>query len=239
MKYGFVYETTNNVDGKKYIGKCIYGRKNNWETYLGSGVYLKRAIKLHGKENFSRRILAEADSKEELEQLEEGLILKHNAVEDEGYYNLKLTSMGGDTFTNNPNKEHTRKLKAVNSKGKKNPQYNKPKTEAMINGVKKANNRAVVVEGILYESLTEASIKTGIGITTISFRLDSDTFPTYIRITPKNKVAKRDVKNKPIAMSIEGKEYKSYSEAVKELGYSKPKIRHRIESTDFPTWFII
>ena len=39
--YGFIYETTNNVNGMKYIGQKAYDKRGNWKTYLGSGVYLK------------------------------------------------------------------------------------------------------------------------------------------------------------------------------------------------------
>ncbi|WP_425411978.1 hypothetical protein [Lysinibacillus contaminans] len=69
--YGFIYETINKINGKKYIGKCIYDRINNWENYLGSGVYLKRAIKKYGKENFEKKIICIAYSDDELNQLEE------------------------------------------------------------------------------------------------------------------------------------------------------------------------
>jgi hypothetical protein len=43
-----IYKTTNIINGKYYVGKDI----NNSESYLGSGVLLKRAIKKYGKENF-------------------------------------------------------------------------------------------------------------------------------------------------------------------------------------------
>ena len=49
--YGFIYITTNNLDGKKYIGQKSYSMPN-WKRYLGSGIYLKRAIKKYGRENF-------------------------------------------------------------------------------------------------------------------------------------------------------------------------------------------
>ena len=53
--YGFIYITTNNVNGKKYIGqKKYYG---NHEVYIGSGVELKNAINKYGKENFTREII--------------------------------------------------------------------------------------------------------------------------------------------------------------------------------------
>ncbi len=45
VSYGFIYMTVNKLNGMKYIGKCIYKRQNNWCNYLGSGLYLQRAIK--------------------------------------------------------------------------------------------------------------------------------------------------------------------------------------------------
>lgn len=68
--YGFIYETTNNINGMKYIGQKIYDKHGNWKIYLGSGIYLKRAILKYGKENFSRKILEECDSKEDLDNRE-------------------------------------------------------------------------------------------------------------------------------------------------------------------------
>jgi hypothetical protein len=38
----FIYKTTNLINKKIYIGKCS---KQKDETYLGSGKYLKKAIK--------------------------------------------------------------------------------------------------------------------------------------------------------------------------------------------------
>lgn len=169
----------------KYIGKCRYDRKNGWKTYLGSGVYLKRAIQKYGKENFNRIIIDECNSEEELRDVEEYYISQFNAVESKDFYNIKYTSIGGDTFTNNPNKEWTRLLKSINSSGKRNPMYNKPKTQKMIDSVKKANSRPIQIDGVRYKSTAEASKKLGIKPTTIGYRLDTDTFPNYIRLYTK------------------------------------------------------
>jgi len=55
MIYYFVYETTNNINGKKYIG---YHKTTNLnDGYLGSGKILHYAIKKYGRGAFSRRIL--------------------------------------------------------------------------------------------------------------------------------------------------------------------------------------
>lgn len=89
--YGFIYETTNNTNNKKYIGQRKYYK--GWETYLGSGSALKIAIERDGKENFSRVILEEAETKEELNELEILYIKKFDAVKSKDFYNF---AEGGD-----------------------------------------------------------------------------------------------------------------------------------------------
>lgn len=73
--YGFIYITTNLINGKKYIGQ----KKGYNDTYLGSGKILKLAIKKYGRENFKREILDYANSKEELNIKEDYYIHKYNA----------------------------------------------------------------------------------------------------------------------------------------------------------------
>lgn len=90
--YGFIYITTNLINGKKYIGQKIFDR--HWKLYLGSGKRLKYAIKKYGKENFTREIIAITYSKEELNNLEIKYINIHNAVKSDDYYNI---SYGGGT----------------------------------------------------------------------------------------------------------------------------------------------
>lgn len=83
--YGFIYMTTNLINGKKYIGQH---KGDGTDSYLGSGDRLIMAIKKYGKHNFKREILCFAKSKEELDLLEIWYINEHNAVEDDNYYNI-------------------------------------------------------------------------------------------------------------------------------------------------------
>lgn len=84
--YGFVYVTTNIINGKKYIGQRRYS--SGWKKYLGSGISFKKAIKKYGRESFIREIVLDAFSKEELNILEIKFIKIFNAAEDENYYNI-------------------------------------------------------------------------------------------------------------------------------------------------------
>lgn len=230
--YGFVYITTNNIDGKQYIGKCEYNRENGWESYLGSGVYLKRAIKKHGSHNFSREIIFQAKTKKELEEKEEFYIKEYNAAEDPNFYNLKETSIGGDTFTHHPDKEGYAFKKSIRAQGENNPQYNKPKTEKMINAVKKANSRAVIVEGQEFASGAEASRVLGIPQSTIGYRLDRG-YEGYERLIPKKKIVKY------AGISVDGTVYDSVKDASEDTFLSEKTLRSRAHSPNFPNTFFI
>ena len=89
--YGYIYETTNLINKKKYIGK----HKSNFfdSNYYGSGIALKRAINKYGKENFSIRILEECNSQKELDKKETYYIELFDAVNSSKFYN---NSYGGE-----------------------------------------------------------------------------------------------------------------------------------------------
>jgi hypothetical protein len=86
--YGFIYITTNKINGKRYIGQKKYDNASRWKSYLGSGFHLMNAIKHYGKENFFREIIDIAYSEEELNKKEEMWIKKYNAVNDNNFYNM-------------------------------------------------------------------------------------------------------------------------------------------------------
>lgn len=89
---GFIYITTNNITGKKYIGKKYYyysnGKESDWRTYLGSSKLLKKDIEHFGAGNFSREIIDKAADEESLALLEKHYIDEADAVLSEEYYNL-------------------------------------------------------------------------------------------------------------------------------------------------------
>lgn len=91
--YGFIYITTNIINGRRYIGQKSFDYKSRWYSYVGSGYQLIKAIKKYGKENFKRDIVAIAYTAKELNELEIIWIRDYNAVINENFYNM---ADGGD-----------------------------------------------------------------------------------------------------------------------------------------------
>lgn len=62
--FGYVYKTTNLINGKTYVGK--HRRSYFDKKYYGSGKHLKSAIKKYGLENFKVEVLEWCNSNKEL-----------------------------------------------------------------------------------------------------------------------------------------------------------------------------
>ena len=94
IMYGYIYETINLINNKKYIGqhKCSQFDPN----YKGSGKRLRQAFKKYGKENFSCTLLKKCFSKKELDEQEKYFIEIYNCVESRDYYNIKPGGEGGN-----------------------------------------------------------------------------------------------------------------------------------------------
>jgi hypothetical protein len=102
---GFVYEITNIVSGRKYIGKKLAkfkrsrpplkGRRNkrrylvnsDWQDYYGSSDELTADVLKLGKENFKREILFYCYSKAELSYVEAREQFARKVLESNDYYN--------------------------------------------------------------------------------------------------------------------------------------------------------
>lgn len=90
--YYLVYETTNLTNGRIYVGS--HKTTVVEDGYLGSGTLMRRAIRKHGPDNFSRRIIKECSSAEEMYSLE-AQIVDADFVARKDTYNVKLGGQGG------------------------------------------------------------------------------------------------------------------------------------------------
>ena len=108
---GFVYLITNNISGRKYIGKKLSqfsktqqrtvklknGTKkkkkirnkvdSDWQDYYGSSPELTKDVELLGKDNFSREILYYCKSKSECSYIEAREQFSRRVLESKDYYN--------------------------------------------------------------------------------------------------------------------------------------------------------
>ena len=100
--YGFIYEITNNLTGKKYIGRKYFsqaktrqvkGKKkrtrveSDWRDYWGSNKELLADIDKYGKENFTRVILKLCETRGNTNYWEAKYQFDNNVLLEDNYYN--------------------------------------------------------------------------------------------------------------------------------------------------------
>lgn len=93
QKYYFVYEITNKINGKTYIG--CHETYNIDDCYMGSGKLIKKAISKYGIENFKKVILSYHGTRDEM-------FLKERNIIDakKPQYNLNIGGRGGFHYIN-------------------------------------------------------------------------------------------------------------------------------------------
>lgn len=112
---GFIYEWTNNINGKMYIGSHM-GTVD--DGYVGSGKVFIRAIKKYGIEQFSRSIIehVKTDDRHMLLEREKFWLDSVNAATNHMYYNIAKDVIGGDTkagWSDERRAEFSQKIKNV------------------------------------------------------------------------------------------------------------------------------
>lgn len=112
FKYFTIYETTNLINGKKYIG--MHSTNNLNDDYIGSGTIFRRAVEKYGKNNFKKEILYVFNSFNDMKDKETELVTK-DIVESNEYYNMKTGGEGG-VYS-----DEVRKIISIKATGRKMP----------------------------------------------------------------------------------------------------------------------
>lgn len=115
MKYGYVYKTTNLINGKIYIGQHKWPGPDIDPKYFGSGKILKEAIKTYGKENFKCEILEWCESFDKLNKRERYWEKLHGLPDPKREIGYNITTGGqgvpGYNFTEDDRQKISEKSK--------------------------------------------------------------------------------------------------------------------------------
>lgn len=176
-----IYSITCLNNGKVYFGrsqeieKRWRSHKNMFRKSSHNNTKMQEDWNKYGEEAFLFEVIYTTSD------LEESIEIEQSYIDSDIFtkYNISNAKMGGDTFTNNPRQEEIRKLKSINSSGERNPMYGKPKSARMIQRVKEANSKKVVIDGVLYPSVTEASKAHNMKVSTVCYRLKANSFKDW------------------------------------------------------------
>lgn len=126
---GFIYLTTNLVNGKIYIGRHEFNKEN--KIYIGSGSKFRLALKKYGRENFKRKILRICHSEHELTIWEYVYIKKYHSQDKNIGYNIADGNVNTSKY--NPTKlpEVRKKMMEINRRTTSDPDYRKRQSEIM------------------------------------------------------------------------------------------------------------
>jgi len=124
----YIYEITNKINGKTYIGK--HQTENLNDGYFGSGNLILKAQKKYGLENFEKKIIIQGNfSKEDLNRFEKCAI-RINKFLGKAEYNIAKGGDGGQVFwgTGFDTEEDRKRLGKLSYEGllkkeKENPGY--------------------------------------------------------------------------------------------------------------------
>lgn len=147
-----IYKTTNIINGKIYIGKD----SNDNPSYLGSGLYLKRAIKKYGKENFIKETLEICDLSN-INEREIYWIAKLDARNLKIGYNITMGGEGTGSGVDHPkfgkhyifSDEHKKNLSKSHiglQSGSKHPLYGTVRSEDTRNKISESLKGQIISE---------------------------------------------------------------------------------------------
>lgn len=84
-RYNYFYRVTNKANGKVYYGIHSSNKDPKKDNYLGSGMAIRRAVQVYGRENFFRDDLQFFDTRKELVEYEAQQVTKETVLNQETY----------------------------------------------------------------------------------------------------------------------------------------------------------
>ena len=225
MDYGYIYKTTNLVNGRIYIGQ----HEGTFSPeYLGSGKILTKAIIKYGKNNFRLEVLAFATTRPMLNGLEMKYIYEYQKVFGKDFlYNIISGGAGGGIPHSEETKnkishahigikhsEETKKKIGQESKSRKHSQESKLKISKALTGLKRSDETKHKISLIGMGRKFSDETKNKISKALIGHETSIET-RNKIGLAHKNKIVSDDAKRK---MSIAKKGKPAWNKG-KKLGF--------------------
>lgn len=227
-----LYQTTNLVNGKVYVGVHMLQNTAKSRNYLGSGDRITAAIKKYGRENFKRITLAEFNCVEDVYTAEAEIVTEEFAKRLDTY-NISRGGRGGANIT------AEMKIKMRDAKlGKKLSEETKAKIGAASKGntyslgkVLSEETKAKMSEAGKHRKHSEETKKK------ISSTLTGKTHTAESKALMRtSKLGRSGAKNScSVPIVINDKYYESMSLASKAEGIPRQTIRDRLVNIK-PEW---
>lgn len=227
-----LYQTTNELNGKIYIGvhKLANTSKSRW--YLGSGESLNLAIKKYGRKNFVRQTLEEFNSAEEAYQAEARNVTEEFCSRFDTY-NISCGGRGGNIQTD----ATKAKISAAN-KGKKRSEETKAKIALTKIGNKNRLGKPHTKEAKIKIGSAQIGHKRWVG------KQHKEESLAKMSVSQKQRTASPETKAlmsasrkgksyEKIAVVINGKYYLSTGSAALAEKLNPTSLRKRVRSNDF------
>lgn len=112
--YFIIYKTTNLITSQEYIG--CHETDNLDDGYLGSGKYIKRAVKKYGRDNFKREILCFCDSRDDMAQKEASYVTE-DYVSRNDTYNLQTGGLSNGILCDDSKRLISESVKKAHANG--------------------------------------------------------------------------------------------------------------------------
>ena len=210
--FGYIYETTNLVNGKTYIGK----KKGEFDkTYYGSGMILKQALNKYGKENFEVVVISTYDTEEDLNNAEILFIETRNPT-----YNIAKGGTGGNTLAR-ADEEYIQEVMSKRKQGMSNAWRNlsEEQRKQWCENISKAKKgKATRPAGYKHSEEVKQRIRES--------NLNTTRPDSWYDNHSKAMAKRKGVPNAKCFKSVEvnGIVYKSVNEACEKVGISRPTL---------------
>jgi hypothetical protein len=231
----YFYVIVNKITGQRYYGS---GSKKN---YFGSSNYLKNSIKKYGIDNFEKNILRYFKTREDAFVFEDRFLKLYKISSLPNTYNLKDSGKGGDTISNNPNKEL---IKIKMSISAKSSNYLKDKKYEDFYGFEKAKEMEKKLSNSHKgKKCSQESVEKRRNFMILEWsdpdkrkkRLEKNEFilnnpaknPEHRKKMSEERMGTNNPNAKPI--QICGIEYPSIIDATRELGISRSTIQRKLK----------